>query len=141
LWNLYLVQLHFTIKRRKSLRKLFEKCLNNLLIEYGETEENLDYYDCIIDFMCEQKIDVRDFKRFINSVISLVFNGSSYLNKRDMMIIEYIRLYNLPLYQEIYQNRVYFISHDKRKDIETYAMSFRKKEFNSKAKNFLMNYF
>ena len=121
---------------RKALSKLFKKCLNNLLIEYGENEENLNYYDCIIDFMCEQKIDVRDFKRFINSVISFVFSGSSYLNKRDMMIIEYIRLYNFPLYQQIHQNGVYFISHDKRKNKEAYAMSLRKEEFNRKAKKF-----
>ena len=86
--------------------------------------------------MCEQKIDVRDFKRFINSVIGSVFSGSSYLNKRDLMIIEYVRLYNLPLYQEIYQNRIYFISHDKRQDKEAYSTSFNKREFNHNAKEF-----
>ena len=119
-----------------ALNNLFKKSLNNLLIEYGEDKENLNYYNCIINFMCEQKIDVRDFKRFINSVIGSVFSGSSYLNKRDLMIIEYVRLYNLPLYQEIYQNRIYFISHDKRQDKEAYSTSFNKREFNHNAKEF-----
>lgn len=120
----------------KALNNLFKKSFNNLLIEYGEDQENLSYYDCIINFMCEQKIDVRDFKRFINSVISSVFSGSSYLNKRDLIIIKYVRLYNLPLYQEIYQNRIYFISHDKRQDIEAYSTSFNKEKFNQNAKKF-----
>lgn len=91
--------------------------------------------------MCQQNKDVRDFKRFINSVISIIYNGSNYLNKRDLMIIEYIRLYNLPLYQQIFQNRVYFISHDKITDSETYAMSFNIKHFNAKAKDYFKELF
>ena len=79
-----------------ALNNLFKKSLNNLLIEYGEDKENLNYYNCIINFMCEQKIDVRDFKRFINSVIGSVFSGSNYLNKRDLVIIEYCLLYTSP---------------------------------------------
>lgn len=125
----------------KALNNLFRKSFNNLLVKYGEDKENLNYYDCIINFMCEQKIDVRDFKRFINSVISSVFSGSKYLNKRDLMIIEYVRLYNLPLYQEIYQNRIYFISHDKRQDTEAYNTSFNKEKFNQNAKDFFEELF
>jgi hypothetical protein len=124
-----------------ALNNLFKKSLNNLLIEYGEDKENLNYYDCIINFMCEQKIDVRDFKRFINSVIGSVFSGSNYLNKRDLVIIEYIRLYNISLYQKIYKNSKFFVSHDKKENSKIYTMSLHNEKFNQDGKEFFKELF
>jgi len=126
---------------RNLLARLFTRCIHNLLIAYGENHNNLDFYNSIISCMCKQTIDVRDFKRFINSVLSISFREGSYLNKRDLLVIEYIRLYNLTLYQQIYQNRSYFISHDKIVDSEIYRMSFNKKDFNVNAKNYFKNLF
>jgi hypothetical protein len=91
--------------------------------------------------MCKQTSDIRDFKRFINSVISISFNGEIYLNKRDLLAIEYIRLNNLSLYQKIYQYRKFFISHDKITNMEIYSSSFSKKEFNAHAKDFFKELF
>jgi hypothetical protein len=91
--------------------------------------------------MCEQKIDVRDFKRFINSVIGSVFSGSNYLNKRDLVIIEYIRLYNISLYQKIYKNSKFFVSHDKKENSKIYTMSLHNEKFNQDGKEFFKELF
>jgi predicted KAP-like P-loop ATPase len=115
---------------------LIIKCLNNLLIAYGETRNLLGKYEPIIKNISNQTKDIRDFKRFINSVVSMPFSNITYLNKRDLFAIEYIRLNNLPLYETIYKNRIYFISHDKHAEIEIYNTMFDKKMLNDKGKEF-----
>jgi hypothetical protein len=115
---------------------LMTKCLNNLLIAYGETREYLGKYQPIIRTISNQTKDIRDFKRFINSVVSMPFSSINYLNKRELFAIEYIRLSNLPLYEAIYNNRIFFISHDKNTDSEVYNTVFDKKLFNTNGKEF-----
>jgi len=111
-------------------------CIHNLLIAYGESKQNLKEYHSVISSICKQTNDLRDFKRFVNSVISIPFRQGRFLNKKDLLVIEYIRLYNPGLYEQIYKNCTYFISHDKIADIEVYGMHFNKKNFNTKAKGF-----
>lgn len=120
---------------------LIEKCVNNLLIYYGENEQNLKNYSSIIKFICKETADLRDFKRFINSVISVPFHKNNYLNKKDLFIIQYIRLYNLDLYNKIHRNRKFFISEDRSLNQESYFSTFNKKEFNVQAKSFFDNLF
>jgi len=123
------------------LEKVFKKCMNNLLVAYGETSDKLVYYDAIINCVCKQTKDIRDFKRFINSAISTIFGENNYLNKRELLAIEYIHLYNFDLYQNIYKNRKFFISHDKMVDVEIYHMSFNKKDFYFQAKAYFCDLF
>lgn len=126
---------------RNVLERVYKTCINNLVLTYGETAENLYSYNTILDCICGQIKDIRDFKRFINSVISSTFGENSYLNKRELLAIEYIQLYNFDLYQSIYQNRKFYISHDKIVDREAYLTSFNKKEFNSEAKAYFNELF
>jgi hypothetical protein len=119
---------------RTVLEGVFKVCMKNLALAYGETTENLYFYNTILDCICTKIKDIRDLKRFINSVISSTFAENSYLNKKDLLAIEYLRLYNFDLYNSIYQNRKFYISHDKIVDRDVYMASFDKKEFNKRAK-------
>lgn len=126
---------------KSILINLFSKCIENILIAYGENKNEIKKYQAIIDCICKNSNDIRDLKRFINSVLFIPFKGSSYLNKRDLLAIESIRFYNYELYMQIYQNRQYFISHDKIFDEEVFGISFRKKEFNENGRTFFDNLF
>lgn len=121
---------------------LLMTCLDNLLMKYGETEQSIkEEYHSVISYICKLTNDIRDFKRFVNSVISTPFKQGSFLCKRDLFAIQYIRLNNIGLYHQIYKNRVYFVSHDKMYDSETFKVSLEKKKFNDKAKEFYENLF
>ncbi len=120
---------------------VFKKCLHNLLMGYGESESDFMYCNSIIDFIIKGTNDIRDFKIYINSVIELLYSGKSNLNKRDVLLIEYIRLFNLALYLKIHQNRKFFISHDKIVDEEIISISFNHESFNSRAKDFFKELF
>ncbi|QSB48934.1 KAP family P-loop NTPase fold protein [Parageobacillus toebii] len=126
---------------RNVFSSLMTRCINNILLSYDENRENLNKYQAIINCICKLTDDIRDFKRFINSVLSIPFNYINYLDKRDLLAIEYIRLNNINLYETIYRNRIYFISHDKIADSEIYKTSFNKKEFNASGKNFFKSLF
>jgi len=126
---------------KSILNNLIVKCINNILISYGEKEKELIHYKSFSNFLSKQITDIRDFKRFINSVLTIPFNEVNRLNKRDLLSIEYIRLNNLNLYETIYKNRIYFISHDKMSDTETYSISFNKQSFNTTGKAFFIQLF
>jgi hypothetical protein len=126
---------------KSILNNLIVKCINNILISYGEKEKELIHYKSFCNFLSNQISDIRDFKRFINSVLTIPFNEVNRLNKRDLLSIEHIRLNNLNLYETIYKNRIYFISHDKMSDTETYSLSFNKQSFNTTGKAFFNQLF
>ncbi len=126
---------------KNVLNKIYDTSLKKLLIIYGESKDNFNEYNPIIDIICRQKLDIRDFKRFINSVLSSSFRINHYLYKRDLLVIEYIRLFNLPLYLTIYDNKQYFVSHDQMFDKDIYYDTFNREEFNSKGKAFFEKLF
>lgn len=126
---------------RNVLVGTMNKCINNILISYGEERKNLGSYQSIINKICRLTDDLRDFKRFINSVLAISINNISYLDVRDLLTIEFIRINNIHLYESIYKNRKYFISHDKIVDSEIYYTSYNKKEFNASAKQFFKTLF
>lgn len=121
---------------KSVLNDLVTRCMNNILISYGEKEKELTHYKSLSNFVSNHISDIRDFKRFINSVLSLPFNNLNRLNKKDLLSIEYIRLNNLNLYESIYKNRKFFISHDKMSDTEIFATSFDKLTLNNTGKEF-----
>lgn len=118
------------------MKSLFKRCINNLIIAYGEAEENLHIYCKIIAVISEHITDMRDFKRFINSVVSPIFCQHTYLNKRDLLVIEYIHFSNYELYKSIYQNKKYYISFDNIYDEQIYINTFNREKFELKAKEY-----
>lgn len=113
---------------------VIEKCIKNLLILYGEKEEDLSQYNELIYNIANIIDDIRDLKRFINSVMSFYYRSNKYLNPIDTITIELIRIYNDDLYYSILKNREYFISYDKIFSREIYSTTFNKKTFNEKGK-------
>jgi dephospho-CoA kinase len=138
-----IIQLQIRIPEinRKVLERIYSQCVYNILMAYGENENNLKKYKSIITSMCKNSNDIRDFKRLINSAISISFSGDLYLDKRDLMVMEYIKFFNYKLYMSIYDNRWYYISHDKRNDEETYDISFNIKTFNKNGKDYFDDLF
>ncbi len=123
------------------LNMVIGRCCYNLLKAYGESDRDMEKYKQVIECIAANTIDLRDFKRLINSVLSVVFNKNIFLSKRDLFIIEYIRLYNFELYSSIYENRNYFISHDKMTDSALYLTTLNSKEFNTNAKKYFDDLF
>ncbi|MDN6900658.1 P-loop NTPase fold protein [Oenococcus sicerae] len=62
----------------------------------------------IIHFMA-QNMDLREFKRFLNSAITPYLGRDKKLYFPDYLIIEIIKFSNFTLYQNIFVNRKYFI--------------------------------
>lgn len=134
------MQIHVPEVDKEILERLYTRCLYNILISYGESIESLKDYNYLISAISKQSIDIRDFKRFVNSAISIPFTHKSSLYKRDLLMIEYIRLNNLSLYQKIHKNRDYFISHDKSEE-SSFTIATNKQKFNNEAKDFFNKLF
>lgn len=123
------------------LHNIYDISLKNILTLYGESKESLKDYDVIIDFISDKGLDVRDFKRFINSAVNSSFKTKHSLYRKDLLIIDYIKLFNFPLYNIIFSNKKYFISHDQRVDHQIYKYSFDNKKFNPEGKEFFRKLF
>ena len=123
------------------LANVVQVCTMNLLNRYGLSQEKIGDYKLFAEDICDSIKDIREYKRVVNSIIVKVVNNKSYLSRRDLLIIEYIKMKNFSLYQTIYKNRSYFISEDKMYDQEMYLTTFRKEEHEKKVKNFLEKLF
>ncbi|MCT6925905.1 P-loop NTPase fold protein [Metasolibacillus sp.] len=126
---------------RSVLEGTMSRCLNNILIAYGEDLSKLSNYHSFIRAICKLTEDFRDFKRYINSVLNTHVNNMNYLDTRDFLSIEYIRLNNIQLYNTIYKNRKYFISHDQMVDKEVYRSVIDRATFNISGNQFFETLF
>ena len=86
--------------------------IRNILNVYGMSEDAQNELDEIIKEYSKNIKDFRELKRNINSIISCNYISNNYLNKIDSFIIKYISLKNKPLINEIYSNRIRFVSED-----------------------------
>jgi len=126
---------------KSVLSNLYATSLKKLLAMYGESEENLSDYNSFIRFISNKRLDVRDFKRFINSAVNLSFKTRHFLYKKDLLIMEFIKMFNFPLYKAIHDNKEYFISHDQMYDHQVYKVTYNREKFNSEGKAFLGDLF
>lgn len=122
--------------QENHLENLYQTCMNNILKKYGIDNKELNEYEFIFKFLCNNIKDIRSFKRIINSVFSAVFCFDTILYKRDLLAIEIIRFCNPALYAKIYSNRQFFITFDKMFDSELYSHTFNHNTFNTEGKNF-----
>src|SRR5699024_359165 len=65
------------------LINLYGTSLKKILVMCGENNENLNNYDSFIEFISNEGLDLRDFKRFINSAVNRSFKTKNYLHKKD----------------------------------------------------------
>lgn len=110
-----IVQLEVKVPKIDSnvINNVISKSIKNLLNLYGVKNEDLKEFDNIINQLSTFIHDIRDLKRFINSTISFTYKSNKYLNPIEVLTIELIKIYNIELYSEIWNNKRFFISHDK----------------------------
>lgn len=132
-----IVQLEIKVPKIDSdvINNVISKSIKNLLNLYGVKNENLKEFDNIINQLSIFIHDIRDLKRFINSTISFTYKSNKYLNPIDLIAIELIKIYNIELYSEIWNNKRFFISHDK-EFLSLDALFLDNKRFNQDAKEY-----
>ena len=119
-----------------------DKCIKNLLALYGTDKNELYKYNLLTKGISEVIKDIRDLKRFLNSVITFCYRSNQKLNPIDIITIETIKMYNIELYQSIIENKRYFISEDKIKDADLYKDVFiGADKFNTEGKDYFDSIF
>lgn len=110
-----------------TLNNIKEKIANNLLVNNHT----------FIDFINNEQYEfdnIRELKRYVNSIISSnVYNGSI-LDSDDDSNLKYIKSVCPKLYYEIWENKTYFITYDRRYDYDIYILDYEK--LNKDTKNF-----
>ena len=110
-----------------TLNSIKEKIANNLLVNNRP----------FIDFINNEQYDfdnIRELKRYVNSIISSnVYNGLT-LDSDDDSNLRYIKSVCPKLYYEIWENKTYFITYDRRYDYDIYTLDYEK--LNNDTKNF-----
>lgn len=121
---------------RAVMERIVKESTYNLIKSYNKKESEIREYNEFIVYISKNINDIRDFKRFLNSIVVKALKNKSGLNKTDKMAIEYIRMTNYDLYMRIYNNRQYFISEDIRYDEKAYRSVNLNNKFNSDGKKF-----
>ncbi|BAB80993.1 KAP family NTPase [Clostridium perfringens] len=114
--------------------EVISTCFKNIIRLYGE--DNLEKYNDLINSLSKLIIDMRDFKRFINSVVSVHYKNCEMLNPIDLISIELINFYNKDLYISIKENPKYYISSDLIYFNEYFLASIQSKKFNEEGKEY-----
>lgn len=120
--------------------KVINVCTSNLLIMYGENIKRLNQYENLNKLLNEVILDIRDFKRFINSILSFHYKSKRYLNINEILIMELIKIDNRDLYESIWENKQYFISYDRDLNKKIFKISNNPK-FNAEVKEYFDSVF
>lgn len=110
-----------------TLNNIKEKIANNLLVNNHP----------FIDFINNEQYEfdnIRELKRYVNSIISSNVYNESILDSDDDSNLKYIKSVCPKLYYEIWENKTYFITYDRRYDYDIYTLDYEK--LNKDTKNF-----
>lgn len=118
-----IVQMEFCVPELDNATKqdLLFHCINNLMQTYQiKDAEKREIFNCL-PLIAEYIQDVRDVKRFLNSIMSILYFFSeeqgkhlaAQLNISDYIILEFIKRENRELYETIWKNAEYFVSSDR----------------------------
>ncbi len=97
--------------------------------------------------------DVRELKRFINNILSSLTSSNilltdnrvdnsntfDFLNKNDLINLEFIRSKNPKLYYDIWENKNFYISDDRKYDTDLYTLDYNR--LNKSAKEYFEQLF
>ena len=111
-----------------SMKDVYETCLSKILSAYGESCGSKDYA-ASISHICSSIANVREFKRFVNSALYTMISQGDHLYKPDLLAIEYIKYSNNELYQKLFNNKQFLVSHDIDCDIDVYAAQINQEIF------------
>lgn len=110
-----------------TLNNIKEKIANNLLVNNRP----------FINFINNEQYgfdNIRELKRYVNSIISSNAYNGSILDSDDDSNLKYIKSVCPKLYYEIWENKKYFITYDRKYDHDIYTLNYEK--LNNDAKNF-----
>ena len=127
--------------QKEQLEKVYRTCINNILMHYGVREDELSEYESLRNVICSNITELRKFKRMINSAFTSAFCLDNILYKRDLLKLEVIRFLEQELYNQIKDNKRFFISHDRIIDTTLTYEVFDKKSFNHDGKLFFEELF
>src|SRR5699024_1212620 len=99
-------QIQIPMMDKNHLEIIYDRLFKNILKFYEV--EDLEHKRLTYELI-ESNIDIRDFLRFLNSVfIPIVVEGTQ-LNLKEKLSIDFIKFSNEKIYNEIYNNRRFFI--------------------------------
>lgn len=126
-------EIKVTKLNRDKFYTLVSNCFNKLINIYGVPKAKHKEFNYIIDFLAKYTDNIREFKRIMNSVCTVlsVKNG---LYIPDLFTLELIRFIDIGLYEEIHTHPEYYVSADLDKDTELYSNIFNREEFNKAGK-------
>lgn len=96
----------------KVMQDVYKISLSKLAVAYGIDDSEIKNIEPAIDLIAKQIKSIRDLKRIMNSVCAIAFDKDTHLNRRDLLLLEYIHFKEPSLYKLIYDNSGYFISQD-----------------------------
>ncbi len=118
-----IVQMEFCVPELDTDLKndLMFHCVSNMLKIYRIEDEKRNEILNIVPLLTDYTQDVRDIKRFLNSIMSVLYYFSNEQNKRlamqlnicDYIIIELIKRENREVYSIIWKNATHFVSADR----------------------------
>ena len=127
--EIYLSPIHF-----ERLNDIYQKSVDNILSHYGVVQSEKSSYLPVIEYICKINVDLRNFKRYINSVFTNVFLNPCKLDRTVMLIIETIRFFDNELYELVLNHAAYFISEDYIYNVDLGMMHQNKALFEKNAK-------
>lgn len=102
-----------SIPNTKQLTDLYVKTIENLANVLKFETENIDEINGIIKILVDNnQLDMREFKRLLNSIFIPLFRNKLDKYLMDLLVINYIEFSNSNLFNEIYLNADKFISED-----------------------------
>lgn len=112
-----------------------ETCIKNLIKSYkGQEIEEQD-----LRIIGQNIGDLRELKRYLNSVISYQYNINDYLNCTEIFLLEIIKQEKPELYNQIPKNKSFFVAYDTKLDKDIYL--FNTESFNRDGKIFFDSFF
>ena len=138
-----IIQMQISVPENDSatIGRVVRRCTQNLLRLYNLSDNQLEDYTEFVECLCENVKDIRDYKRIVNSIIIKSLQNHSSLSKRDLLIVEYIKMSCFSLYQTVYGNEKFFVSEGKMYNQELYVSTMRKEDYERDAKDFFKQLF
>ncbi|MDT3393303.1 MAG: KAP family NTPase, partial [Bacillota bacterium] len=97
--------------KKSDRNNIYSRAIKNLL-DSKNIEYNIEEVNKFSEILSDNQVGLRDFKRFLNSSIIPFVLNSRKIAIIDYLVIEFIRIYDGTLYEDIYRNPSYFISSD-----------------------------
>ena len=128
-----IIQLEIKIPEvdKSVMSDIVSKCINNMFELYKIPQIKIEDIAEISNSIS----DLRDLKRYLNSIITFQYKANNYLNCADVFLLEIIKKENYQLYKNIENNKKFFVSFDTHLDKNIYTLNTT--DFNNSAKEFL----